>query len=143
MNRMGGMCFNWKVLAGLGVIGLGIWTVAPNLIWAALPLLLLAACPLSMLFMMRGMSGGQCSTQPTQPTQASQPARTALSREEQLAELKVELAKLQVDQMTFAREITRLEAMAAATEQDAASTPAVREAEAVARAADQRVQGRP
>lgn len=51
------MCFNWKVLAGLGVVALGIFLVAPTMVLGALPLLLLAACPLSMLFMMRGMNG--------------------------------------------------------------------------------------
>jgi Protein of unknown function (DUF2933) len=60
------ICLNWKVVAGLGAVGLGTWIVAPNLIWAAVPILVVLACPLSMLFMMRGMSGGQCATQPEQ-----------------------------------------------------------------------------
>lgn len=50
------MCFNWKVLAGLGAIGLAIWVVAPGAAAAALPLLLILACPLSMLFMMGAMN---------------------------------------------------------------------------------------
>jgi hypothetical protein len=49
------MCLNWKVLAGLGVVALGIFAVAPDLVLGALPLLLLAACPLSMVVMMWGM----------------------------------------------------------------------------------------
>lgn len=53
------LCLNWKVVAGLAVVGLSVWMVAPNLIWAALPLLILAACPISMLLMMRGMGGDQ------------------------------------------------------------------------------------
>ncbi len=85
MNRMLGMCMNWKVLVGLGVVGLGVWAVAPNLIGAAVPLLLLAACPLSMIVMMRGMGGGQSATQ---PVQTSQPTRVIGTPEEQLAELK-------------------------------------------------------
>lgn len=52
------MCFNWKVLAGLGVVGVGIYLVSPSLVIGALPFLLLAACPLSMLFMGKGMMGG-------------------------------------------------------------------------------------
>lgn len=52
------MCLNWKVLAGLGAVGVGVYLVAPGLAAAALPLLLLAACPLSMLLMMKGMQGG-------------------------------------------------------------------------------------
>ncbi|MEO7909350.1 MAG: DUF2933 domain-containing protein [Roseiflexaceae bacterium] len=58
------LCLNWKVVAGLAVVGLGIWAVAPTLVWAAVPVLLVLACPLSMLFMMRGMGSGQCATQP-------------------------------------------------------------------------------
>lgn len=127
--KMRGMCFNWKVLAGLAAVGIGIWAVAPNLAGAALPLLLLAACPLSMLFMARGMQGGQCSTS-TQPRQTGQPAGVRLTREEQLAELKAQLVIAQTQQVAIAREIAELET---------ASTPAVREAEAVARAADERV----
>lgn len=59
------MCFNKKVIGFLAAAGLAVYLFAPNLIGAALPLLLVAACPLSMMFMMRGMSGGQskaCST---------------------------------------------------------------------------------
>ena len=59
------MCFNWKVLAGLAAVGVGIYVVAPGLVVGALPLLLFAACPLSMLLMakgMGGMQGGQCTT---------------------------------------------------------------------------------
>lgn len=52
------MCFNWKVLAGLAAVAVGIFLFAPNLIAGALPLLLLAACPLSMLIMMFTMRHG-------------------------------------------------------------------------------------
>lgn len=124
--KMGRLCFNWKLVAGLAAVGLGVWVLAPGLFAAALPLLILAACPLSMLFMARGMKGGQCSTQ---PEQASQPAGVRLTREEQLTELKAQLAIAQTQQQAIAREIGEIEA---------ASAPAVREAEAVARAADQR-----
>jgi hypothetical protein len=65
-SSMGGfhLCLNWNVVAGLAVLGLGIWVVAPNLVWAALPVLVVLACPLSMLFMMRGMGGSQRATPP-------------------------------------------------------------------------------
>lgn len=52
-----GMCFNKRVLIGLGVVALAVFALAPNLLGAAAPLLLLAACPLSMVFMTRGMGG--------------------------------------------------------------------------------------
>lgn len=51
------MCFNWKVIAGLAAVGLGIYVVAPGLIASALPVLLVLVCPLSML-LMGGMMGG-------------------------------------------------------------------------------------
>src|SRR6266550_2751301 len=72
-----GMCLNWKVLAGLAVVGLLVLVVA-------LPLLLVAACPLSMLFMMRGMSGnGNANQTASQTTQLPAGGST---RDEQLAE---------------------------------------------------------
>src|SRR6266487_5466495 len=57
------LCLNWKVVAGLAVLGLGIWVVAPNLVWAAVPVLVVLACPLSMLLMMRGMGRALSATQ--------------------------------------------------------------------------------
>jgi hypothetical protein len=124
MNKMGGKCLNWRVLAGLAALGLGVWVVAPNLVWTALPLLLLAACSLSMLFMMRGMQGGQCASQPAQTTHS---VRGTGTRDEQLAELKALLGGIQEQQEAIAREIAELET---------ASAPVVRQAEAVARAAE-------
>lgn len=114
--KMGGMCFNWKVVAGLAAVGVGIWVVRPSLIAAALPLLLLAACPLSMLFMMRGMGnmggmgGGQCASQPRparQPDQTGQPLWPDLARDEQLARLKSRATELRAQHEALAREIAR------------------------------------
>ena len=51
------MCFNWKVVAGLAAVGVGILILNPQLAARALPLLVVAACPLSML-LMGGMMGG-------------------------------------------------------------------------------------
>lgn len=82
-------CLNWKVIAALAVVGVGIYAVAPNLMVAALPILLLAICPLSMLFMMWGMqqNGGEDREQPV--------ARQAgLTREERLAQLREQQATL-------------------------------------------------
>jgi hypothetical protein len=53
------MCLNWKVVAGLAVVGAIVWAVAPQLLPGAIPLLIVAACPLSMLLMMRGMQSGR------------------------------------------------------------------------------------
>ena len=85
------MCLNWKVLAGLGVVGVGLYLVVPGLAAAALPLLLLAVCPLSMLFMMKGMHGNQGEAH---GQRASQEADTGPTREEQLARLRAQQADL-------------------------------------------------
>ncbi len=84
--RMLKMCLNWKVLAGLAVLGVGIYAVDPNLAVAALPILLLAVCPLLMLFMMKGMQGGD---RPRTPETGTDP-----TREERLARLRTEQADL-------------------------------------------------
>lgn len=136
--KRGGMCLNWKALVGLVAIGLGVWAVAPNLIGAAVPLLLVAACPLSMLFMMRGMGGGQCASQPQQSGEAQRPtevrgvALPGRIRDEDLADLKARATDLQGRHQEIVRAIARLEAE---------ESPVVREAAAVARAADARVRG--
>lgn len=102
MKTIGGMCINWKVLAGVAVVGLGAWVIAPNLIGAALPLLLLAVCPLSMLLMMRGMGGrGQMGS--TQPRAIPDHGQAGLTHAEQMAALKARHAAI-------AREIATLEA---------------------------------
>ncbi len=103
---MKGMCLNWKVIAGLAVVGLGTWAVAPGLAVAALPLLILAVCPLSMLLMMRGMQGGQCASRPQQADPAT---GSGLTRDEQLAELRAQTTDIQEQQDLIAREIARLE----------------------------------
>ena len=102
--KIAGMCMNWKIVAGLAVVGLGIWAVAPNLIGAVAPLFLLAACPLSMLFMMRGMGGrGGGSSRATPPAQTTQPTQIMGTRDEQLADLKAR-------HEAIAHEIARIEA---------------------------------
>ena len=53
------MCINKRVVIGLAAVAAGILVVAPQAFVAALPLLIVLVCPLSMVFMMRGMGGGQ------------------------------------------------------------------------------------
>lgn len=85
------MCLNWKVLAGLGAAGVGLYLVAPGLAGAALPLLLLAACPLAMLFMMKGMHGDRSEAH---GQRAHQETDAGLTREEQIAQLRGQQADL-------------------------------------------------
>jgi hypothetical protein len=83
------MCLNPKVLAGLAVAGVAIYLMAPGLAAAALPILLLAACPLSMLLMMWSMHHTQGQGQ-----QTIQEPDLGLTREEQIARLRVQQAAL-------------------------------------------------
>ena len=89
------MCLNPKVIAGLVIVGLGVYVIAPGLLVAALPLLLLAACPLSMLLMGGAMMRG-CHAQPKE-TVASSPEGEST---DEVASLRAEVAALrrQVEQ---------------------------------------------
>ena len=96
MKSMLGMCFNWKVLAGLAAVGVTIAIVSPGSVAAALPLLLLAACPLSMVLMFFTMGkmgkkepGHGEETVPTQPAKAINARLAALDLER--AELQAKL----------------------------------------------------
>lgn len=51
MQNMLGMCFNWRVLVALALIGAAVFVAAPGLGIAVLPLLILAVCPISMIVM--------------------------------------------------------------------------------------------
>lgn len=133
---MRGLCLNWKVVAGLGVAGVGLWALAPEATGTALPILAMLACPLSMLFMMR--SGNQEGGAPCDmgagkgaPRETAEPTRAASAgkREERITQLKVELEQTRERQETIARRIAELEI------EDSA---AVREAQAVARSAERR-----
>lgn len=100
-RSMGGfdICLNWRVVAGLAVVGLGTWVVAPNLVWATVPVLLVLACPLSMLFMMRGMGSAQCATQ----------------TEQEYRPRAKQLAQLHARNVALTREIAEMESASDAT----------------------------
>src|SRR6266566_1957172 len=123
--KMLSMCLNWKVVAGLAVVGLIVLVVAPPLMWAALPILLIAACPLSMLFIMRGMAGNRNATTQMQGDQL--PA--GLTRNERLAELQTRMSSMQDKQEASTRQIAEIESP---------EVPIVSEAEAVASEASER-----
>jgi len=106
-------CLNWKVIVGLAVVGLGVWVAVPTLVGAAVPLLLTAICPLSMLAMAVSMGQGHGMGQPTR-TEAPDAALD-------------DLPTLQARRAAIARDIARLEGGA---------SPVVREAAAVAEAAE-------
>ena len=113
MNRMCGMCLNWKVLAGLAAIGLGIYAFAPNLAGAALPLLAVAACPLSMLAMMWGMGrmgGMQSSGCATQQRRAGTEIGGTDASQGRGGQLREELHGLQAREAAIRAEVAELEA---------------------------------
>lgn len=69
MKSVLGLCFDWRVLTGLGAVAVGVWLFAPQYIFGALPLLLVVACPLSMVLMMvvmRGSMGGDTKLSPAE-----------------------------------------------------------------------------
>ena len=113
------MCFNKKVIAGLGVAAAALLLLKPSLFGAALPLLLLLACPLSMVLMMRGMSGdrGQCKTGDQSTAKETDEARpgaaVSASTEDHSAEivrLRAELDQLQAAQAAQAAQAGRPQA---------------------------------
>ena len=117
-----GMCLNWKALAGLGAVGLGIWLFAPSLVGGGSLILLLAlACPLSCVLMMipmlRGGQGNQgmacCAPGASGDPQLDQersPSVVALAPDERLASLRFQLEDLQAQQETILHELATLEA---------------------------------
>lgn len=112
MNRMCGMCLNWKVVAGLATIGIAIYGFAPNLVGAALPLLAVAVCPLSMLAMMWGMSrmggmqGSGCTTQERRLRTGIDGADASQGRTGQLRQ---ELRDLEAREAAIRAEVAELE----------------------------------
>ena len=87
------MCLNKKVIAGLGVVGLGVLVLAPGTAGAALPLLLIAACPLSMIFMMRSMSAKDTTAGSTRGD--TDPDSTTM---DEVATLRAEVQHLRAEQ---------------------------------------------
>lgn len=142
--RIGAICLNWKVVAGLAVMAAGIRVVAPQVFLSALPVLAVLACPLSMLIMMRGMNGmgstqsHACNMSPSMtPSRRDQAPTSAAIRETRLAELHTRLKHARAEQEALARELAMLTGAGAL---EATDPPVVRQAEAVARAADESIE---
>jgi Heavy metal binding domain/Protein of unknown function (DUF2933) len=164
-------CMNWKVIAGLAVVGLGVWVFEPGLMRAVLPLLVVAICPLSMLFMMRGMMGGQGAQQDQQMSQpgvmgvytcpmhpevrSPRPGRCPTCGMRLVATVPpAPRTTTTGGALTREEQLARLQAQLASVQAtsdaiakeiaqlEAARVPVVREAESVARAADAHVRER-
>ncbi len=131
------------IIGGLVLVVVAIlvgFATVPNVIAGASPVLLvLVLCPLMMLLMMGGMMGGMNMNKGmdnnNQPHSGHNPygilpSQSRLTREKQLAELKFQSSELQRQQEALPHQIDPVEA-----------SRAVREAEAVARSADDRLRG--
>ncbi|MGH9138111.1 MAG: DUF2933 domain-containing protein [Acidimicrobiales bacterium] len=97
---MMGMCINKKVVIGLVAVAGGVLLFAPQAIGAALPLLVLLVCPLSMMFMMRGMSGGESrgTKQAESASTSADNATTEGSQDEpELVRLRAEVDQLRAE----------------------------------------------
>ncbi|AFZ69723.1 DUF2933 domain-containing protein [Deinococcus peraridilitoris] len=110
-------CLNWKVMVGLAVVAAGLFVlVSPAVAVAALPFLVAAICPLSMLLMMKGMGKMQQNAQAnaaaagsagTTQNSCCAPGKT-LSREEQIAQLHVQLQDMQSQQERLTAQLREL-----------------------------------
>lgn len=94
MMKLGRLCLNWKVLLALGVVGVGIWIIAPGLLLKVLPLLLVAICPLSMLAMGWGMKRAMEGT--PKPAQV-EPQNRLADLEAKQAALQQEIAQVRAE----------------------------------------------
>lgn len=95
------MCLDWKVLAGLALVAVGVGVYRPDLLGAALPILLLAACPLSMLLMMRTMGHGAGG--------GGNPLASPLS--DDAVELRTRMNALAAEQERVSEKLVRLNAL--------------------------------
>ncbi|MDE3075104.1 MAG: DUF2933 domain-containing protein [Chloroflexota bacterium] len=109
---------NWKLIAGLAVVVVGLWVAVPSFgtfAGSAAPFLLVLACPLMMLFM-HGGHGGHAGHDAQSETQGAschaagggEPVE-APSREARLEELRRQQRKLELDIAALASDIRRSE----------------------------------
>ena len=94
-----GMCFNWKVLAGLAEVAVAVFLFTPGYALAALPLLVLAACPVSMVGMMWAMRAGMDGRH----KEASDPAPATESPEA----IRARIAALRAEEARLERQLVR------------------------------------
>lgn len=100
-------CFNWKVVAGLGLVAVGIGLLQPQLFVASLPTLALLICPLSMGVMAIMMWRNQGNSSHQQAV--SYPPAHAPINPDPLIDAQTRLTALQARQVAIAREIADLE----------------------------------
>lgn len=106
-------CLNWRVVAGLVVLGAALFIYAPKLALALLPVLVVLICPISMLFMMRSMGKMNMGADKAEHAGSSGPL-DHLSRDQQLQLLEAQLGRVQEQQRAIARELPALDRRRAA-----------------------------
>lgn len=118
-------CFNWKVVAGVAAVGIGLLLWQPQQAITALPTLALAICPLSMGLMAFTMwrSGNKASCA------MDEPAAQANAAESRMEALQARLLAVRAQQDTLACQLAELQ-----------KPSVVRDAEDVARAAEDRLE---
>lgn len=94
------MCFDKRVLTGLGVIAAAVLAINPGLFGSALPILILLACPLSMVVMMRGMGGMRrqsCAADEQDQGAVAHQSDGESAHDNEVAELRDEVARLRAE----------------------------------------------
>ena len=111
--KIGNICLNWKVVAGLGAVALGLFVFQPRVFGAAFPILIVAACPLSMLVMMRGMrrnSTLKSDSQQHPMVSASELGQApAREKEDLVVHLREELGDIRAEQVRILSQIETIE----------------------------------
>jgi hypothetical protein len=107
---MNGIRFNWKMLAVVAAVGIGILIATQSAAAGALPFLLLVlVCPLMMLFMMGSMGHSSGSEHDHAGMSGDMPNPNGLSRDQQIHALRGELTKLAWRQEALRQDLEHLE----------------------------------
>jgi membrane protein implicated in regulation of membrane protease activity len=96
------MCLNWKVIAVLAAVAVGLFVYAPGFAFVALPFLVLLICPLSMIVMMLAMNGMDDGSRRS--------GAECAASEQQVQGKEGQLARLEAQQQELAAKIAALEA---------------------------------
>lgn len=108
---MNSVRFNWKVLAIVAAVAIGLLIATQNAVAGVLPILLLVLiCPLMMLFMMGSMGHTAGSDHHHTATAGDMPDLKGLTHDEQVRVLRGELTRMAWRQEALRRDLEQLEA---------------------------------
>lgn len=124
-------CLNWRVLAGLALMAIGVWLAVPGLAIRVLPLLVVAICPLSMLVLMWSMRPKE-GAPTSQSASSGQPVAMGLSRDEHVGLVQAQSSGIQ-RHVVISHEIVQ---------EESHGDSVVHATETMARASSERVQER-